>query len=161
LLFRTLWNLQHARLGFEVSRASTFSAMPADAAGFGNLAVSQDAQHAPPSVATLFYQPILERLRSIPGVQDAALITAPPLSGISLGTSFDIVGKAADRDHKMSARITAVSGGYARLMGTPVIRGRMVTDDDGKDAPYVLAINEMLARKYFADTDPVGQQMDI
>ncbi|MGI8772469.1 MAG: ABC transporter permease, partial [Acidobacteriaceae bacterium] len=47
LLFRTLWNLEHTRLGFDVTRVTGFSAMPADATGFGNMAVSQDTAHAP------------------------------------------------------------------------------------------------------------------
>jgi putative ABC transport system permease protein len=161
LLFRTLWNLQHTRLGFEVSRVSSFSAMPADAAGFTNMAVSQDVEHAPPSVAVLIYEPVLERLRTIPGVQDAALATAPPLSGIGLGTTFDIVGKPHDRDHPMNARVTAVSEDYTRLLSTPVLRGRMISAADGAQAPYVIAINDALARQYFAGMDPIGQQLDL
>ena len=54
-----------------------------------------------------------------------------------------------------------MSGGYARLMGTPVVRGRMISDDDSANAPYVIVINETLARKYFADKDPLGQQIDL
>jgi len=161
LLFRTLWNLQHTRLGFEVSRVSSFTAMPADAAGFGNMAVSQDVEHAAPSVAVLVYEPVLDRLRAIPGVQDAALVTAPPLSGINLGTTFDIVGKPHDRDHPMNARITAVSENYTRLMGTPVLRGRMISATDGAQAPYFIAMNDTLARQYFAGMDPIGQQLDL
>jgi predicted permease len=161
LLFRTLWNLEHARLGFEVTRITTFTAMPADAAGFSNMAVSKDEAHAPTSVAMLVYQPTLEQMRAVPGVEAAALITAPPLSGVDLGTSFDIVGKPHDREHQMEARITAVSGDYARAMGTPVIRGRMISDDDAANSPYVIAINDTLAKKYFAGNDPIGQQVDL
>jgi predicted permease len=161
LLFRTLWNLEHARLGFDVARVSSFSAMPADAAGFAGMTVSLDAEHAAPSVAVLAYQPILERLRSIPGVQDAALVTAPPLFGIDLGTTFDIVGQPHDREHAMSARVTAVSENYTRLMSTPVLRGRMVDETDGADAPYVIVVNDALARRYLAGMDPIGQQLDL
>ena len=161
LLFRTLWNLEHARLGFDVTRVTTFSVMPSDAAGLSNMEVSQDVEHAPTSVSVLVYQPALERLRTVPGVQDAALITAPPLGGVDLGTSFDIVGIPHDREHKMEARITAVSGGYAQLMGTPVIRGRMISEGDSTNAPYVININETLAKKYFAGKDPIGQLLDL
>ena len=41
LLFHTLWNLEHSKLGFDVTRLSTFTAMPADASGFGNMSVSK------------------------------------------------------------------------------------------------------------------------
>jgi hypothetical protein len=73
LLFHTLWDLEQLRLGFDVTRATTFTAMPADASGFANMTVSSDATHAPTSVATLVYQPVLERMRNTPGVQEAAM----------------------------------------------------------------------------------------
>src|SRR5262249_56250406 len=73
----------------------------------------------------------------------------------------DIVGKPHDRDHPMNARITAVSENYTRLMGTPVLRGRMISATDGAQAPYVIAMNDALARQYFAGMDPIGQQLDL
>ena len=161
LLFHTLWNLEHVRLGFDVTRVTTFTAMPSDASGFANMAVSADATHAPASVATLVYQPVLERMRNVPGVQEAALDTAPPFSGIDMHTSFAIVGQPKDSGQDRGARITAVSGDYARLMRTPVIRGRMISDDDTENFPYVIAINEVLARKYFHGKDPLGMQLDL
>jgi putative ABC transport system permease protein len=161
LLFHTLWNLQHVRLGFDVARVTTFTAMPADASGFASMTVSSDVAHAPTSVATLVYQPVLERMRNAPGVQDAALDTAPPFSGIDMHTSFNIVGQPKHTGEDGNARVTAVSGGYARLMQTPVIRGRMISDDDTESSPYVLAINEALARKYFSGKDPLGMQLDL
>jgi putative ABC transport system permease protein len=161
LLFHTLWNLEHVHLGFDVTRVTTFTAMPADASGFANMTVSSDARHAPASVATLVYQPVLERMRNAPGVQEAALDTAPPFSGIDMHTSFDIVGEAKGSGKDRGARITAVSGGYAQLMRTPMIRGRMISDDDTENSPYVIAINEELARKYFPGKDPLGMQLDL
>jgi predicted permease len=161
LLFHTLWNLEHARLGFNVTRVTSFSAMPADAAGFANMGVTTADEKAPVSVATLFYQPTLERIRQVPGVQEAALVTTPPLSGIDMNTSFKIVGRPADPGNIPQARISAVSSGYARVMGTPLVRGRMVSESDGPSAPYVAVINETLARKYFAGEDPIGKQIDL
>jgi putative ABC transport system permease protein len=161
LLFHTLWNLQQSRLGFDAAQLTTFSAMPANAAGFSGMAVSQDTGHAPPSVATLTYQPVLERIRRVPGVQSAALVTTPPLSGMDMGTSFDILGRAKEEANKPEARISAVSGDYARTMGSPVLRGRMISDDDGATAPFVVVVNETLAKKYFAGKDPLGQQIDL
>ena len=161
LLFRTLLQLEHVKLGFEVDRVSSFSAMPADATGLANAAAPKDITAATPSIAALIYQPVLERLRSLPGVQDAALATAPPLSGFNFGTSFDIVGQPHDQEHPKQARITAVSGGYANLMGTPVIRGRMISEDDAANAPYVIAVNETLAKTYFPGGDPIGTQLNM
>jgi len=161
LLFHTLWNLEHTHLGFDVTRVTSFTAMPADAAGFANLGVSESDKPAPTSVATLFYQPVLERMRQVPGVQEAALITTPPLSGVNMNTSFKIEGAAEDPNHRPEARISAVSGGYERLMNTPVVRGRMINAGDGPGAPFVAAINETLAHKYFSGQDPIGRQISL
>jgi putative ABC transport system permease protein len=161
LLFHTLWNLEHARLGFDITRVTSFTAMPADAAGFINMGVAQTGEQAPTSVATLFYQPTLERLRQVPGVQDAALVTALPLSGINMRTSFKLAQHPDDPAHRMEARITAVSGGYAQLMGTPMLKGRMICNSDSASAPFVAVINQTLTHKYFGDQDPLGQKIDL
>lgn len=162
LLFRTLWNLEQSRLGFETAHITTFGAMPADAAGFSGMTVSEDTSNAPVSVATLTYLPVLERMRQMPGVQGAALATSPPLSGMDIGSSFDIVGEPSSQPgNKPDARITAVSGDYARTLGTPLIAGRMLTDSDTLSTPFVAVVNQSLVKKYFAGKDPLGRQIDI
>jgi predicted permease len=160
LLFRTLWSLEHARLGFDVTRVTTFMAMPADNTGFSNMKVSPEAEHTP-SIATQIYQPALERMQAMPGIEGAALVTSPPLSGINMGSSFKVSGRPDDPEHKLNARLTAVSGGYARVMGTPIVRGRMINEDDAAGQPYVVVINETLARTYFAHEDPLGHQIEF
>ncbi len=161
LLFHTLWNLEQSRLGFDTTHLTMFTAMPADAAGFSGMSVSEDTQNAPASVATVTYEPVLERIRHVPGVESAALMTAPPLSGMDLHSSFDILGQAKDPKNEPAARVSAVSGDYARTMGTPIVRGRMVSDGDALSTPFVAAINETLAKKYFAGKDPLGKQINL
>ena len=161
LLFRTLWNLEQSRLGFETAHVTMFTAMPADAAGFSQMAVSEDASNAPPSVAVVTYQPVLERIRHLPGIESAALSTSPPLSGMDIGSSFDIVKMPAKPSEKPGARVTAVSGDYARTLGAPILRGRMITDADALSAPFVAVVNESLVKKYFSGQDPLGKQIDL
>jgi predicted permease len=161
LLFRTLWNLEQSRLGFEAAHVTTFSAMPADAAGFSQMAVSEETQNAPASVAVLTYLPLLERMRHLPGVESAALCTAPPLSGMDIGSSFEILNAPSNPANRPQGRVTAVSADYARTMGTPVIGGRMIADSDGASAPFVAVVNETLAKKYFAGQDPLGRQINL
>jgi putative ABC transport system permease protein len=161
LLFHTLWNLEQSRLGFETAHITTFQAMPADAAGFSAMSVSEDTGNAPVSVATLIYEPVLERIRHVPGVESAALSTSPPLSGMDIGSSFDIVGQVKEKGNKPEARVSAVSGGFARALGTPIVRGRMIGDGDVLSSPFVMVINETLAHKYFPGADPIGKQIDL
>jgi putative ABC transport system permease protein len=161
LLFHTLWNLQHTDLGFTTERITGFTVMPADAAGFSNMAVSTDTEHAPVSAAVTRYGPVLDRLRNTPGIEAAALVTAPPLSGIQMETSLHIVGEPEDDAHNHQSRMSAVSPEFARLLGTPVVRGRMISESDTTAAPYVIIINETLARKIFQNRDPLGHQIDL
>ncbi len=161
LLFHTLWNLEQARLGFDVEHLTTFTAMPADAAGFSDLAVSTDTANAPVSVATLVYQPILDNIRHLPGVEDAALVTSPPLSDLGIGSSFEIVGRAKDRDLHLETNVTAVSGEYARTLDTPVMRGRMIASSDAESAPFVLVVNQAFVKKYFPGEEPLGKQINL
>jgi predicted permease len=161
LLFHTLWNLERARLGFDTEHVTTFTAMPADAAGFSEMAVSHDTANAPVSVATLVYHPILDRIRHAPGVEDAALVTSPPLSGLGVQSSFDIVGQAKDRSKPMDTLVTAASAGYTAVMNTPIIRGRMIADSDAASTPFVAVVNEAFVKSYFPGQDPLGKQISL
>ena len=119
------------------------------------MTVSEDTGNAPVSVAALVYQPALDRMRQVPGVESAALVTSPPLSGIGINSSFDIVGQPKDPANKPDASVSAVSGDYAKTLGTPVIRGRMIGDGDVRiGAASLVVINESLARKYFRGQRP-------
>jgi putative ABC transport system permease protein len=161
LLFHTLWNLQKSRLGFETQHITEFTAMPPDAAGFSGLAVSEDTGNAPASIATLTYKPLLDQIRHVPGVESAALATAPPLSSMDLSSSFDILGEVKDPANEPVARVSAVSGDYARTLGTPLVSGRTITDDDTASSPFIVVVNEELAHQYFAGKDPLGKQINL
>jgi putative ABC transport system permease protein len=104
-----------------------------------------------------------EKLRHLPGVVDVGFTNALPFQGIDMHTSWDLVGHPRSPEYveKSEALLRAVSGRYQQLMGTPVVRGRPITDDDTADSTYVATINETLAKRYFAGQDPIGQQIDF
>ena len=161
LLFRTLWNLEQSNLGFDTAHVTRFSAVPADAGGFSQMAVSQDVAHAPVSVANTTYQSVLDQMRRAPGVESAALITAPPLGGMNITSSFEVIGRPKGGKGDYETRVSAASGDYARTMGTPVVKGRMIEDSDAASAPFVAVVNETFARKYFPGESPLGKQVDL
>ena len=161
LLFHTLWNLEHAELGFAVTRVTTFTAMPDNAAGFTGMAVSHDTANAPVSIATLTYAPILERIRHMPGIEKAAFVSIPPLSGSDMHSDFKIIGQPEDPNNKPTARVSAASEDYARALGTPIIRGRMIDEHDTPDALPIAVINESFVKEYLPNKDPLQQQIDL
>jgi putative ABC transport system permease protein len=161
LLARTMWNLEHAWLGFHVNQLTAFQATPPSATGFSSMGVSPQGSVQPVSVDVVDYQPVLEQLRHTPGIEDATMSTLLPLYGSNVRTSFQIVGHKVPEQNAPQARITAVSSDYARVLGTPLLRGRMITSDDTASSQPVVVINEALAKKCFAGRDPLGQQLDL
>ncbi len=161
LLFHTLWNLEKVNLGFDTAQLTEFTVMPGDSAGFSAMTVSTDTANAPASVATLVYEPVLERMRHAPGVESAALVTSPPLSGLGVHSSFSIVGRPKDAKADIETDVTAVSSGYARTMETPVVRGRMLSDGDAASTPFVAVINQAFQKKYFPGEDPTAKEIDL
>jgi len=162
LMFRTLYKLEHKYLGFDQENLTTFLAMPGNTAGFFTARQAQPANQGDSIVARV-YEPMRQKLRSLPGVVDVAFANAVPLQEIDMHSSFDVVGRPKDEHspNTNSALIRSVSGGYARVLGTPAIRGRMITEEDTASAPFVMVINETFAKRYFAGQDPIGQQLEL
>ncbi len=161
LLARTMWNLEHSRLGFQTAHLTTFTVTPPTGAGFTSMRVLKNTAHAPTSVAVLAYDPVLARLRRAPGIEDAAYTSMLPLTDSQIHASFNIVEHPAPRHHEPRALVTAVGGDYARLMGTPMLRGRMIGAQDTAGAPPVAVINEALEKKFFAGRNPIGEHISL
>ncbi|HUI42006.1 MAG TPA: ABC transporter permease [Terriglobia bacterium] len=161
LMFRTLYNLENVHLGFDPARVTSFMAVPANSAGF--LALSPAAGASNGSVATRVYEPVLERLRHLPGVIDAAVVSAPPLAPFDMHTDFEIVGQPQSKQWREQNRvlIRALGGNYNRVLGEPVVRGRAIAGGDTAGAPYVAVINEAFARSYFPGQNPIGHQLSL
>jgi predicted permease len=103
---------------------------------------------------------LLERLRTIPGVQSAAAATTLPMGGESDWGTFLIDRSTADWSKASAAGWRGVSVDYFRTLGIPLLRGREFTPDDEKNQNTII-INESMAKKFWPVTDPIGQQMFI
>lgn len=99
----------------------------------------------------------VERLRQIPGVEQAAYGRGAPLtlrSGMVTGARLTVVGTG--REFQALYPNNFVGPGYFETMGIPIVKGRGFGTDDRRGAPAVIVINEEFARRYFAGSDPVG-----
>jgi putative ABC transport system permease protein len=110
--------------------------------------------------AALFYQQVLQRVNTLPGVQAAAATTILPLSGSNSDSSFVIEGRIPrDAGEIPDEELRIITPDYFRALGVPLIRGRFFAETDEEKAPQVAIINQALARKYFQGEDPLGKRI--
>jgi len=110
----------------------------------------------------LFYRQLVERVRSLPGVQTAGAINHLPLAGDLWGWSFVIEGRPKPRAGESPGAVyRIVTPGYFAAMRLPIVRGRDVADADNVTAPGVVIINEQAARQYWPGEDPIGKRISF
>jgi putative ABC transport system permease protein len=117
-------------------------------------------KYAEPAQRAAFDRQMLEQLRGVAGVKNAATTTTLPMSGWNQSGSFRIEGKtvAAGQDSPHGDRWMP-SDDYFQTMGIQLIKGRYFDAHDTQDAPGVAIIDEAMARKYWPDEEALGQRI--
>jgi putative ABC transport system permease protein len=106
-----------------------------------------------------FYEEVLRRVETIPGVRGAGIASRVDLVGAGLGYMLQVEGSADLGSRNPSARGRSVSPGYFNVVGIPLLRGRMFTERDTSTSARVAMINEAFAKKFFPGTDPIGKHI--
>lgn len=107
-----------------------------------------------------FYKQLWERISQMPGVQSAGGVSILPLSGGLSWGSISIEGYVPESGQSMiqaDGRIATV--GYFETMKTPLISGRLFTEQDTAESTKVAIIDQNMARTYWPDDDPVGKRL--
>ncbi len=108
-----------------------------------------------------FYNQVLQRVESLPGVESAGMVTSLPLTGWNIGQPFTIDGRTLSPDEATAANYQFTSPEYFRAMGIPLLRGRSFTEQDSSHSAPVTIINQAVARRFFRDEDPIGKHISI
>ena len=147
LLGRSLLALAQVDMGFKSDRLVVLKTV---------IPVSGREQF-PRAIAT--YRSMLEELRAMPGVNAAGGVTSLPTAvrsnggyWIQGGPGPEVLGMKSPQ-----AVFNVVTPDYFRTLQVPVVRGRDFTDGDRLESPFVVLINEQLARDAFPDVDPIGR----
>ena len=105
-----------------------------------------------------FYQPLLQRLKALPGVVEATeTSTLPPYGGIR--TDIEIPGKT--HDEKWTALFQLCSEGYFGVLKIPFVDGRGFTEAEVQGARKLAVVNQTFVKKYLANENPIGRQVRI
>jgi predicted permease len=112
-----------------------------------------------PSQRIAFERGLLERVRAVPGVVSAGAIDFPPFKG-SAGSHIEILGHPQNSNEPTEVVFqTSSSSSYLETMAIPLLRGRRINSSDNLSAHPVCDIDATVAKKFFANTEPIGMQV--
>ena len=150
LLLRSFDQLQQVKLGIDPTNVITMSLLMS----------SKDYPDGPSLIN--YQQQVMDRVRAVPGVRNAALAIAPPLRGWYFGMLFQIEGQPIiNFSNRPECGFKIVSPTYLSTVGMHLLKGRWLEEADAPGALPVAVINETLAKRYFKEQDPIGQRMRI
>jgi putative ABC transport system permease protein len=149
LLIRGVYLLDHQKLGFNHDHLLT--------AGL----VLDQARYADSPRQIQFVRGLVEQTRQIPGVEQTAVASDLPASGLS-SVVFHIKGQPEARANEQKTTADAVvTPEYFQVVGVPLLHGRGFTERDDSAAPRVVLVNQEFVHKYFQDRDPLGKQIEL
>ncbi|MGD0446260.1 MAG: ABC transporter permease [Edaphobacter sp.] len=146
LLGKSFYKLLHVDLAFQPDHLATMQvALP-------ETTYPKDEQQV------AVQRQILDRIRSLPGVQSASLTSVFPVSGNGNTDWIRIVGKPYNGEHN-EVNQREVSSDYFKTLEARLEQGRFFTDEEDASKPKVVIVNKAFVRKYFPGEDPLGRVM--
>ena len=146
LSLKSLWHMESVSPGFNPSRVLTFRiAAPAQFTG---------------ARIPLFYQQVIERIKTVPGVQSAALVRNLPMSGTDPSMPIAIEGTVPPQAQSaLVTRLRVVGPGYFSGLQIPLLSGREFGNDDTASAPNVAIVSQSLAKLYWPGQNAIGKRI--
>jgi putative ABC transport system permease protein len=146
LLTESLRNMQRQNFGFETANRHILHFDP-QMAGY-------TAEQLP-----AFYRQLRENLAAIPGVGRVSFALYTPMEGDNWDEEVYVEGRApapAGSNQNLASWLR-VSDGYFETIGTKIVKGRGITEQDTASTRNVAVVNEAFAKKFFKDEDPIGK----
>lgn len=153
MALHSFWNLSHIDTGFRADHVLTAELSSRHSSAGGGKSSAPDFQQI-----VVQQRQLLERVRAIPGVENAALATSMPMHGFDT-FPFAVAGQPVDRSHLPTADFEAVSPGFFNTFGIRLVRGRFLSDQDSVQSPPVVMVNEAFVRHYLPADDPLTHRL--
>jgi putative ABC transport system permease protein len=117
-------------------------------------------QYSTPQQWIAFSDELLARIQAKPGMRDSAMAVPLPISDGFINLAFDIPGTPAlSAGTSRTANFVSASPDYFRVMGIPLLAGRLFNAHDNLSGPRVTVISRAMARTYFPNQDPLGRRL--
>ncbi len=154
LLLRTLYALRHVPVGFNPQHLVV-------AQFFSRGGFTLSAGDATTDLRAVFYDPLLARVRQIPGVESAAFVTSAPLTNnVHMNDDFTVIGDPAANPSHSQVELHAVTPGAFRTLEVRLLQGRPFDDGDRIGTTPVVIVNQAFARHYLG-TQPLQKRLDL
>ncbi len=148
LLINSFWRLLGTDAGFD-SRGVLALDIP----------LSRTRYPKPEERPAVFEQ-LVGRMKTLPGVRDAAVVSNVPLTDRDVEISFQIEGREPYKPgEEADADYTVASNDYFRTMDIALLRGRVFTSQDTANTPQVMVVSEAFVERYFPNEDPIGRRI--
>jgi predicted permease len=148
LMLKSLYHLLQVSPGFAPARVLT-----------AEMDLRTDQYSKDPAILD-FWQEVLHRVRIIPGVESAAVGTVVPLTGSHRRSDVTVEGLPTPGPGEFPhPDCHIISAAYTTAMGVALLRGRTFSDADNETAPFVGLVNATMARRYWANGDPIGKRI--
>ncbi len=149
LMVRSLWNLQSLNPGFDARNVLTAS-----------IDVPHN-QFTSPQQYNQFFDDVLNRIRSLPGVESAGVIDNLPLEGGS-NQPVAVEGRpVVPMSEQPEVSVRVISPGYLNAMRIPVLQGRDLNASDTASSPAVVVISQAMARQFWPDGSALGRRLKL
>jgi len=150
VLIRSFDRLAHVSLGLAPDHVLTARVTVAD------------TSYQAPNLRAAFFQRVLDRIQSLPGVLSAATANYTPITRPGFNLRFGIEGRPpAETGDITSAPLAAVSPSFFSTLRIPLIHGRLFDAHDVDAAPLVLIVNRAFADHFFGTDDPIGRRIRV
>ena len=150
LLIKNFVRLLAVNPGFQSEQVITY-----------NITIPESKYERTPELRA-FVAELVDRMRRLPGTKSSAAVLGLPMGRTMFRTVLDIVGQPEDPpDRRKLVDVAVATPNYLTAMSIPLVRGRAFTDQDRREAPQVVMINETAAKRYFPNEDPVGKKIQI
>jgi putative ABC transport system permease protein len=154
LALHSFWNLSRIDLGVTTDHVITAGLMPVSTTRQGHPSIPS------PDQIVASQRQLLEKLRAVPGVQDAALTTGIPL--LSNGDyPLGIAGQPFDPKNPPIADLEAITPGFFHTFGIHLVSGRFLTESDSTGTPLGVVVSESFVHRYLPHVDPLSQRLLI
>ena len=148
LLINSFWRLLQTDAGFDPKGVLAL-----------DIPLSRTTYSKPEQRAAAFQQ-LIGRMKTLPGVRDASVVSNVPLTDRDIELSFQVEGRAPYKPGEEAVADYTVAGSdYFRTMNIGLLRGRVFTDQDTANSPEVMVVSNAFVKRYFPDEEVIGRRV--